>query len=309
MRKVVGRIPLARDEARSLSRSARYSTWTCVSRAGAARFFYRTERRSRPLGWALSGGGALRVFRVRPVRAVGQNSLLRVLSTNGPPESSGTSSSRMSSAACSPDVTLSTNSSPSSSARSSSAAPRMSSSSRAGPSSLPRSPRSSAFSSFTSDGWAATRTPFGVVEFNLPLRAPTRPGPGALMRPGEAAPKGATLLLRDEGPEAQPEAPNLWRGGPRATMWKEGANDSVSTSPTQATWVGQGFDDPLAVRGTWRSAPASLSTATWAPGLSARCSRRADRSQLALLLNQLSALLPDSLHHGAFRLSFTKTRS
>src|SRR6266478_4783893 len=39
MRKVVGRIPLARDEARSLSRSAPYSTWTCVSRAGAARSF------------------------------------------------------------------------------------------------------------------------------------------------------------------------------------------------------------------------------------------------------------------------------
>jgi len=36
MRKVVGRIPLARDEARSLSRSARYSRWICVSRAGAA---------------------------------------------------------------------------------------------------------------------------------------------------------------------------------------------------------------------------------------------------------------------------------
>src|SRR6266481_6286860 len=37
MRKVVGRIPLARDEARSLSRPPAYSTWTCVSRAGAAR--------------------------------------------------------------------------------------------------------------------------------------------------------------------------------------------------------------------------------------------------------------------------------
>src|SRR5216684_2546669 len=55
----------------------------------------------------------------------------------------------MSSAACSPDVALSTNSSPSSSGCSRS---------RAGPSSLPRSSRSSAFSSVTSGGWAATRT-------------------------------------------------------------------------------------------------------------------------------------------------------
>src|ERR1700682_5497113 len=90
------------------------------------------------------------------------NSLLPLVSTNGPPDSSGTSSSRMSSAACSPDVALSTNSSPSSCARSSCAAPRMSSSgcsrSRAGPSSLPRSSRSSAFSSVTSGGGAATRT-------------------------------------------------------------------------------------------------------------------------------------------------------
>src|SRR6266404_4879764 len=88
MRKVVGRIPLARDEARSLSRSAPYSTWTCVSRAGAARSFYRTGRPAGPwlgrLGrrtYASGGsllstrgreGGALRVFGVRRVRAVGE---------------------------------------------------------------------------------------------------------------------------------------------------------------------------------------------------------------------------------------------
>jgi hypothetical protein len=47
----------------------------------------------------------------------------------------------------------------------------------------------------------------------------------------------------------------------------------------------------LAVRGTWRSAPALLSTATWAPNLPARPSRRVTRTQLALLLDQLSASL------------------
>src|SRR6267378_7419116 len=85
MRKVVGGIPLARDEARSLSRSAPYSTWTCVSRAGAARSF--TElggaagpwlgRRTCASGKSLLStrgreGGALRVFGVRRVRAVGE---------------------------------------------------------------------------------------------------------------------------------------------------------------------------------------------------------------------------------------------
>src|SRR5438128_10636186 len=87
MRKVVGRIPLARDEARSLSRSAPYSTWTCVSRAGATRSFTelggaagpwlgRLGRRTCALGGSLLStrcreGGALRVFGVRGVRAVG----------------------------------------------------------------------------------------------------------------------------------------------------------------------------------------------------------------------------------------------
>src|SRR5256885_9482126 len=88
MRKVVGRIPLARDEARSLSRSAPYSTWTCVSRAGAARSFQHWAAQPAPgLGsWrrrtCASGGsllstrcregGAVRVFGVRRVRAVGE---------------------------------------------------------------------------------------------------------------------------------------------------------------------------------------------------------------------------------------------
>src|SRR5256885_3054281 len=88
MRKVVGRIPLARDEARSLSRSAPYSTWTCVSRAGAARSFQHWAAQPAPgLGsWrrrtCASGGsllstrcregGGLRVFGVRRVRAVGE---------------------------------------------------------------------------------------------------------------------------------------------------------------------------------------------------------------------------------------------
>src|SRR6202023_762548 len=88
MRKVVGRIPLARDETRSLSRSAPYSTWTCVSRAGAARSFTelggaagpwlgRLGRRTCASGGSLLStrcreGGALRVFGVRRVRAVGE---------------------------------------------------------------------------------------------------------------------------------------------------------------------------------------------------------------------------------------------
>src|SRR6202171_1303597 len=63
---------------------------------------------------------------------------------------------------------------------------------------------------------------------------------------------------------------------------KEGRERFSQRQPDEATWAGQGFDDPLAVRGTRRSAPASLSTATWAPDLPARPSRRAARSQLAL---------------------------
>src|SRR6266478_4831956 len=77
----------------------------------------------------------------------------------------------------------------------------------------------------------------------------------------------------------QPEAPNHWRGGPRATT--NGGRERFSQhQPAEATWVGQGFDDPLAVRGTWRSAPASLSTATWATDLPARplSTRRSTRS-------------------------------
>ena len=65
------------------------------------------------------------------------------------------------------------------------------------------------------------------------------------------------------------EAPNQWRGGPRATM-NRGRERFSQHQPDEASWVGQGFDDPLAVRGTWRSAPALLSTATWAPDLPAR---------------------------------------
>src|SRR5260370_32603791 len=40
--------------------------------------------------------------------------------------------------------------------------------------------------------------------------------------------------------------PNVWRGGHRATM-ERGRNDSVSTSSTERTWAGQGFDDPVTV--------------------------------------------------------------
>src|SRR5882672_12479149 len=88
MRKVVGRIPLVRDEARSLSRSTPYSTRTCVSRLGAARSFTglggtagpwlgRLGRRTcASVGSLLSTRcrewGGLRVFGVRRVRAVGE---------------------------------------------------------------------------------------------------------------------------------------------------------------------------------------------------------------------------------------------
>src|SRR6266852_4477073 len=86
MRKVVGRIPLARDEARSLSRAAPASTWTRVSRAGAARSFTGLSGAAGPwvgrlpaedvrfsgslLSTRCREGGALRVFGVRRVRAV-----------------------------------------------------------------------------------------------------------------------------------------------------------------------------------------------------------------------------------------------